>query len=144
MGVLRIVVVLPALFTRKEVQLGSGTIHESHTRGRAAYVCVRVCQNLHKDYLMCKCTFHRWGAVYLMQHVYVCVYVWRKNVIQGAGCASVTWNSVHGSVSTDLQQRFSIFSTSYELLKLKNYLFFFNEILEISYLINKNHITSLE
>lgn len=63
MGVLRIVVVLPALFTRKEVQLGSGTIHESHTRGRAAYthavrVC-RVCQKLYKDYLMCKCTFHR-------------------------------------------------------------------------------------
>lgn len=43
MGVLRIVVVLPALFTRKEVQLGSGTIHESHTRGRAAYIhAVRV------------------------------------------------------------------------------------------------------
>lgn len=106
--------------------------------------CVRVCQKLYKDYLMCKCAFHRWGAVYLMQHVYVCVYVWRKNVIQGAGCASVTWNSVYGSVSTDLQQRFSIFSTNYELLKLKNYLFFFYEMLEISYLINKNHITSLE
>lgn len=87
--------------------------------------CVRVYLYLYKDYLMCKCTFHRWGAVYLMQHEYVCVYVWRKNVIQGAGCASVTWNSVHGSVSTDLQQRFSIFSTNYELLQLKNYPFIF-------------------
>ena len=31
----RIVVVLPALFTRKEVQLGSGTIHEAGARGAA-------------------------------------------------------------------------------------------------------------
>lgn len=117
MGVLRIVVVLPALFTRKEVELGSGTIHESCARVGTrvqAYTHPaprRVSESATKlPACVRKCTDER-GAVCLMRRVYVRAYVSRKNVIQGSGCASVTRNSVRRPMSADLPQRFSNFPT---------------------------------
>lgn len=109
LGVLRIVVVLPALLTRKEVQLGSGTIHEPsamlerNTRTLSVYVY----QNLHKGWRVNVSGIHRQGAVYLTNRVYVWAYVSCKNVIQGTGCASVTRNSEPRLLSVDIQQRFS-------------------------------------
>lgn len=59
----RIVVVLPALFTRKEVQLGSGTIHEARARGatRGWYThatCVPTCVRVSAKVARCVSARH--------------------------------------------------------------------------------------
>lgn len=68
MGVLAIVAGLPVLFTRKEVQLGCGAIHETRARGAEGHtprlrMCVRTRGSVRFEYpqsfLRCICVRHR-------------------------------------------------------------------------------------